>query len=284
MIKSSRQLKDKIRHLAKGDSARAQILLRNYMMERFLERVSLSEYRDKLILKGGMLVASMVGLDSRSTMDIDATARNMPVGVVEIECMVARIAAVPLNDGIEFSVKQAFEIMEGADYPGVRVAMEARFERSVTPLKVDISTGDAIVPDEVEYEYRLMFEDRSINVRAYSLETVLAEKMETALVRSIANTRMRDFYDLHILKSMFGDKIDATGMRSALLAVAEKRGTAELLGEAFEALGEIGNDTGLRELWEAFCRKFSYAADLEWVEVNRSIRELFILTLGGDKN
>ena len=284
MIKLSRQLKDKIRHLAKGDSARAQILLRNYMMERFLERVSLPEYRDKLILKGGMLVASMVGLDSRSTMDIDATARNMSVGVVEIECMVARIAAVPLNDGIEFSVKQAFEIMEGADYPGVRVAMEARFERSVTPLKVDISTGDAIVPDEVEYEYRLMFEDRSINVRAYSLETVLAEKMETALVRSIANTRMRDFYDLHILKSMFGDKIDATGMRSALLAVAEKRGTAELLGEAFEALGEIRNDTGLRELWEAFRRKFSYAADLEWVEVNRSIRELFILALGGDKH
>ncbi len=283
MIKSSRQLKDKIRHLAKGDSARAQILLRNYMMERFLERVSLSEYRDKLILKGGMLVASMVGLDSRSTMDIDATARNMSVGVVEIECMVARIAAVPLNDGIEFRVKQAFEIMEGADYPGVRVAMEARFERSVTPLKVDISTGDAIVPDEVEYEYRLMFEDRSINVRAYSLETVLAEKMETALARSIANTRMRDFYDLHILKSMFGDKIDATGMRSALLAVTEKRGTAELLGEAFEALGEIRNDTGLRELWEAFRRKFSYAADLEWVEVNRSIRELFILALGGDK-
>ena len=131
MIKSSRQLKDKIRHLAKGDSARAQILLRNYMMERFLERVSLSEYRDKLILKGGMLVASMVGLDSRSTMDIDATARNMSVGVVEIECMVVRIAAVPLNDGIEFRVKQAFEIMEGADYPGVRVAHggEVRAER-----------------------------------------------------------------------------------------------------------------------------------------------------------
>ena len=155
MIKTARQLKDLIRNLSKDKSADAQILMRNYMMERFLERISLSEYRDKFILKGGMLVAAMVGLDARSTMDIDATVKGATVGIEEVENMIASIISVPVDDGVEFRVKRISEIMDEAEYPGIRVSMETEFDGVITPLKIDISTGDAITPREVRYSFKL---------------------------------------------------------------------------------------------------------------------------------
>ena len=178
MIKTARQLKDLICNLSKDKSADAQILMRNYMMERFLERISLSEYRDKFILKGGMLVAAMVGLDARSTMDIDATVKGATVGIEEVENMIASIISVPVDDGVEFRLKRISEIMDEAEYPGIRVSMETEFDGVITPLKIDISTGDAITPHEVRYSFKLMLEDRSIEIWAYNLETVLAEKLE----------------------------------------------------------------------------------------------------------
>ena len=199
MVKTARQLKDLIRNLSKDKAADAQILMRNYMMERFLERISLSEYRDKFILKGGMLVAAMVGLDARSTIDIDATVKGAMVDIEEIENMIATIISVPVDDGMEFRVKRISEIMDEAEYPGIRVSMETRFDSVITPLKIDISTGDAITPREVRYSFKLMLKDRSIEIWAYNLETVLAEKLETVVSRATTNTHMRDFYDLHIL-------------------------------------------------------------------------------------
>ena len=159
MIKTARQLKDLIRNLSKDKAADAQILMRNYMMERFLERISLSEYRDKFILKGGMLVAAMVGLDARSTMDIDATVKGATVGIEEVENMIASIISVPVDDGVEFRVKRISEIMDEAEYPGIRISMETEFDGVITPLKTDISTGDAITPREVRYSFKLMLED-----------------------------------------------------------------------------------------------------------------------------
>ena len=153
MIKTARQLKDLIRNLSKDKAADAQILMRNYMMERFLERISLSEYRDKFILKGGMLVAAMVGLDARSTMDIDATVKGATVGIEEVENMIASIISVPVDDGVEFRVTRISEIMDEAEYPGIRVSMETEFDGVITPLKIDISTGDAITPHEVRYSF-----------------------------------------------------------------------------------------------------------------------------------
>lgn len=198
MIKTSRQLKDLIRNLSKEKSADAQILLRNYMMERFLERISLSEYKDKFILKGGMLVAAMVGLDARSTMDIDATVKGANVSVEDVENIIDAIVRVQIEDGVTFRVKTIQEIMDEAEYPGVRVSLETLFDGVTTPLKIDISTGDAITPREIKYRFKRMLEDRVIEVWAYNLETVLAEKIETIITRDVTNTRMRDFYDIHI--------------------------------------------------------------------------------------
>ena len=214
MIKTARQLKDLIRNLSKDKSADAQILMRNYMMERFLERISLSEYRDKFILKGGMLVAAMVGLDARSTMDIDATVKGATVGIEDVENMIASIISVPVDDGVGFRVKRISEIMDEAEYPGIRVSMETEFDGVITPLKIDISTGDAITPREVRYSFKLMLEDRSIEIWAYNLETVLAEKLETVVSRATTNTRMRDFYDLHILSQLHGQSIVPADLRA----------------------------------------------------------------------
>ena len=275
MIKTARQLKDLIRNLSKDKSADAQILMRNYMMERFLERISLSEYRDKFILKGGMLVAAMVGLDARSTMDIDATVKGATVGIEDVENMIASIISVPVDDGVGFRVKRISEIMDEAEYPGIRVSMETEFDGVITPLKIDISTGDAITPREVRYSFKLMLEDRSIEILAYNLETVLAEKLETVVSRATANTRMRDFYDIAILQQLYGSTLDPHVLHDALLATAHKRGTERHLAEAAEVFDEVENSPVMQDLWVAYQKKFSYASDLGWNTVMAAVRQLF---------
>ena len=170
MITTARQLKDLIRNLSKKKSADAQILMRNYMMERFLERISLSEYKNQFILKGGMLVAAMVGLDARATMDLDATIKGTNVSVEDVEMIISKIISISLNDGVLFRIKRISEIMEEADYPGVRVSTETKFDGVITPLKIDISTGDIITPREIKYNFNLMLENRTIEVWAYNYE------------------------------------------------------------------------------------------------------------------
>lgn len=277
MIKTARQLKDLIRNLSRKKSADAQILMRNYMMERFLERISLSEYRDKFILKGGMLVAAMVGLDARSTMDLDATVNGANVNVEDVENMISAIVSVPIDDGVKFQLKSISEIMDEAEYPGIRGNMTSTFDGVVTPLKIDISTGDAITPREVRYSFKLMLEDRSIDIWAYNMETVLAEKLETIITRTITNTRMRDFYDIYILEQLHGNTLNPKTLHAALLATAQKRGTERHLAEAMNVLDEVEISPVMQKLWESYRRKFTYATDLEWNIIMGAVRSLYIL-------
>ena len=277
MIKTARQLKDLIRNLSREKSADAQILMRNYMMERFLERISLSEYRDKFILKGGMLVAAMVGLDARSTMDLDATIKGANVNVEDIENLISSIVTVPIDDGVKFQLKSISEIMDEAEYSGIRVSMSTTFDGVVTPLKIDISTGDAITPREVRYSFKLMLEDRSIDIWAYNLETVLAEKLETIITRTTTNTRMRDFYDIYILEQLHGTTLNPKILHDALLATAHKRGSEKYLNQAEEVFDEVENDSVMQKLWEAYRKKFSYSSDLEWDVIMKAIRRLYVL-------
>lgn len=274
-MNTAKQLKDLIRNLSKKKSADAQILLRNYMMERFLERMSVSQYQDKFILKGGMLIAAMVGLDARSTMDIDATIKGIDVGVQAVENIIADIVNVPLEDGVSFRVKQISEIMDEAEYPGVRVSMETEFDGVKTPLKIDISTGDVITPKEIRYSFKLMLDDRSINIWAYNLETVLAEKLETVISRNITNTRMRDFYDIHILQKIYGNTLEPKVLKEALLATSRKRNTEIHLTKGNEIFDEVQNDLNMKKLWNSYTKKFSYASEISWEMVMRSIREIY---------
>ncbi len=277
MITTARQLKDLVRNLSKKKSADAQILMRNYMMERFLERISLSEYKNQFILKGGMLVAAMVGLDARATMDLDATIKDTNVSVEDVEMIISKIISIPLNDGVLFRIKRISEIMEEADYPGVRVSMETKFDGVITPLKIDISTGDIITPREIKYKFNLMLENRTIEVWAYNLETVLAEKLETVISRNVTNTRMRDFYDIYILQKLFGEQLSKDVLRDALVATAKKRETLEQIEteDIDEVFDEIQSSSVMENLWKAYQRNYSYSADIPWHTIMKSIRTLY---------
>lgn len=273
MIKTSRQLKDKVRNMARGDSAKAQLLIRNYGMERFLERVSLSEHRDNFILKGGMLVSAMVGLENRATMDIDTSIRNMPLDTIAAKAMVEEIIAVPVDDNIRFEINDFGTIMDDAEYSGVRISLNAFLDATRIPLKIDISTGDAITPAAVNYQYKLMFEERYITLWAYNLETVLAEKIETVLSRSVLNTRLRDFYDLYVLQDT-GLEIDKATLAAALTATARKRSSEQALALYERTLDEIRISPLMREQWERYQGKNNYAESIVWDDVISDIRAL----------
>lgn len=277
MITTARQLKDLIRNLSKKKSADAQILMRNYMMERFLERISLSEYKNQFILKGGMLVVAMVGLDARATMDLDATIKGTNVSVEDVEMIISQIISIPLDDGVSFRIKRISEIMEEADYPGVRVSMETKFDGVITPLKIDISTGDIITPREIKYNFNLMLENRTIEVWAYNLETVLAEKLETVISRNVTNTRMRDFYDIYILQKLYGEQLSKDVLWDALVATAKKRETLEQIEteDIDEVFDEIQSSSVMENLWKAYQRNYSYSADIPWHTIMKSIRTLY---------
>ena len=274
MIQTSRQLKDWINNLSKKTGIEPYILMRRYMMERFLERVSLSDHKDRFILKGGMLVSAIVGIDSRATMDIDSTIKNYPLSTAEAKRMVEEIVQVPVHDNISFNIKGVDEIMDEMEYGGVRISLESQFEDMVTPMKLDLSTGDVITPREVRYSYPLMFEDRSIELMAYPLETVLAEKLETILARTITNTRMRDYYDIHILLTEQKDQIDTNLLHDALLATANNRNSRNSLENAEEILCAIENDPGMYQRWKNYATKNIYVKAMTWEDAISSARSL----------
>ena len=174
MIHTSKQLKDKIRNISKGDNEIAKTLIRTFMMERFLERVSLSKYRNNFILKGGMLVASVVGVNMRATMDIDTTVKALPLNEKDAERIISEICMISIEDGVNFSIISVTSIMEEFEYPGIRMMLEARLDRMRQPIKLDISTDDVITPSAVAYDYKLLFEDRTISLLTYNIETLLA--------------------------------------------------------------------------------------------------------------
>jgi len=274
MIHSSKQLKDLIRNLSKEVGIEAHVLIRKYMMERFLERVSSSKYNGSFILKGGMLVAAFVGVEARATMDIDTTIKGIPVTIVDMERTITEISNIDLDDNVKFRIKKVSEIMDEAEYSGIRFSMDAVLDGAVIPLKIDISTGDVITPREIAYSYKLMFEDRTIPIMTYPIETVLAEKLETVISRSITNTRMRDFYDIHILLKSQNINVDILAL--ALERTAKKRGNFSLLENAESVLKIVKSDEDMKRLWDIYQKKFKYAGEYTWDEVIHSVRELSI--------
>ncbi len=276
MIRTSRQLKDLIRNLSKEYNIEPHVLMRKYMMERFLERVSMSDYRNSFILKGGLLVSAFVGIETRATMDIDTTVKGVPVSIRDIKSIIENICSVPIDDNIEFHIKSVTETLEEAEYTGIRISLDTIFDGAITPLKIDISTGDAITPKEILYHYKLMFEDRTIPIMAYPIETVLAEKIETIISRSVTNTRMRDFYDIHILKNSYYGQIDWGVLPEALKATASKRNSTELMNNAEKVLTALENSEYIQNLWNLYQNKFSYSKDHSWEDIMLSVRKICV--------
>lgn len=273
MIDNPRRVKDLIKNLAKGDSGRAQLLQRRYAMERFLERIAESAYRENLVLKGGMLVTSMLGIGERMTRDTDVTMQDKQLDVESAVLMVREIATIPLEDGMSFSVGDAYEIMEDSKYGGVRIEMKAHLGKTEIPMKVDISTGDALTPSAVSYAYQLLLEDRTIDILAYNVETVLAEKIETMLARSTLNTRMRDFYDMWVLTNA-GLEIDREILADAVAATIDNRGNGVSLDASEDVLDALAASETMRTNWERYRSRSDFASGLQWEDTLSAARSL----------
>ena len=268
------QLKALIKNLAKEKCISAQLVLQNYMLERFLERISLSSYRDNYIIKGGFLIASMVGLDTRATMDMDATIKGYPVKEDSIRKMIEEILGIPIEDGITFRLQNIHEIREDDEYSGYRASLIAEYGRMAVSLKLDITSGDKITPREIEYSYKLMWENRSISILAYNLSTILAEKLETILSRADQNTRPRDYYDVYILTKLQGENIDDKTLSLALSATAEKRGSAHLLSQFRDILSIVKSSSIMKIRWGNYQKDFDYAKGIEFEECCNAISTL----------
>ena len=265
-MKNAMQLKAVVKNIAKEKKISAQLVLQNYMLERFLERVSVSEYRNNFIIKGGFLIASMVGLNSRATMDMDATIKRYPVSEETIQKMVEEIIKINLEDEITFTFKSIGEIREGDEYTGYRVALSANYPPMAVPLKLDITTGDKITPHEVEYEYKLMMEERSICVLAYNMATILAEKLETVISRGDQNTRPRDFYDIYILTKLQAENIDLETLAFALDATTRKRESSSVVKQYHKIMETVRNSEIMNRQWQNYQKDFDYAAGIEFRE------------------
>ena len=266
-------LKAKIRNIAKSKNLPAQVVLQNYMFERLLNRLSASEYKEKFVLKGGMLVAAIVGIDNRATMDLDTTLKNLPLTPEAIEKALNEIFEIDLNDDVEFKFKGISPIREDDIYGGYRVALDAIYETIVTPMTIDVSTGDVITPEAVKYNFTGIFDgELTFEVWAYNIETVLAEKIETILRRSMFNTRPRDFYDAYILITT--QNFDKATFTEALDKTIEHRGTRDQINDFASTMEVISESADLQKMWKNYQSQFSYAKDISFKDTCDAIKEL----------
>jgi predicted nucleotidyltransferase component of viral defense system len=274
-MKNLMQLKDLIKNLAKEKNINSQVLLRNYMMQRLLLKIANSDYKNNFILKGGMLVADLVGIESRSTVDMDLTMKSFSLNKDNITEVFTEIFSTKTEDGIEFKLKQVDSIREEAEYNGVRLAILALMGKARIPLKIDLTTGDKLTPSEINYKYQLLFEDEKIEILSYNLETLLAEKLETIVSRSKTNTRMRDFYDVYILALEFKEKINTELLAAALTETSKNRETYKATKNGKERLIEVFKSEIILDHWNRYRKKFKYAEEIEFSNLEEQIIKLW---------
>lgn len=265
MIKSATALKANVKNIANNNSKMAQAYIRLFFMERFLERVSKSRYKEQFILKGGMLVSSMIGMSLRTTMDIDTSIEALPLSMDKMQEIIDEIINISIEDNVTFEIASIETIMDEFDYPGIRIHMLGHLDKINQPIKIDISTDDVITPKAVEYSYPLMFEKREIALFTYNAETLLAEKMQTILSRGITNTRMRDFYDLYELIQIIDFSWDV--YKNAFDKTCEKRKTIYEKEEAMRIMKEVASDSDMENRWGQFRKKNDFVGDIMYKQL-----------------
>lgn len=263
-MKNAMQLKAIIKNISKDKHISAQLVMQNFMLERLLERISVSKYRQNFILKGGFLIAAMVGLDTRATMDMDATIKGRPVNEESIKTMFFDLSKIDLHDNVAFEFKRIAEIREGDEYTGYRVSLAANYPPMAVPLKLDITTGDKITPREIEYRFKLLLEEREISILANNLETVIAEKLETVISRGDQNTRPRDYYDVYILAKLQYKNIEREALKAALDVTSKKRGSSEVLRNYKNIIAIVRNSDVMIKQWRTYQKDFEYAAGISF--------------------
>lgn len=260
--RNAMQLKALINNRAKAAGISPQLMLQDYLYERLLDRLSRSRWRNNVIVKGGVLIGSLLGVESRATKDLDTTVTGFTLThetASEVFCGICKIEA---DDDFDFEFLRTEDIREADDYPGIRVFLVAHYDPMAVPLSIDMTTGDAITPEAMEYEYPFAFDEGSIRIMAYPVETVLAEKLETVLSRGIANTRPRDYYDIYMLWTVRRDMVDLSTLADAVRATCEKRGSLHVFYAAHKAMDAVREDDVMLGRWRKFERSYTYAQNM----------------------
>ncbi|HHD6235229.1 TPA: nucleotidyl transferase AbiEii/AbiGii toxin family protein [Streptococcus pyogenes] len=260
-------IKGKIRSLAEKKNLKSQEVLQIYFFERFLERLSKSKYKNNFVIKGGFLISSLIGIENRTTMDMDTTIKGIALKEEKIKDIVEEIININVEDGIRFEIKYISYIREEDEYENFRISLIANVGKTKNPMKLDLTTGDAITPREIEYTYPCIFSKENIKIMAYPLETILAEKYETIIRRNIATTRMRDFYDLYTLYKLKKDEINYEILKEAVERTLNKRESWEIMQDYEEIIEDIKNDSYLRSLWDVYLSENKYIGDLTFDKV-----------------
>ena len=260
-------IKGKIRSMAEKKNLKSQEVLQIYFFERFLERLSKSKYKNNFVIKGGFLIFSLIGIENRTTMDMDTTIKGIALKEEKIKEIVQGIININVDDGIRFEIKDISYIREEDEYENFRISLIANVGKTKNPMKLDLTTEDAITPREIEYTYPCIFSREDIKIMAYPLETILAEKYETIIRRNIATTRMRDFYDLYTLYKLKKDQIDYEIPKQAIERTSNKRGSQEIMKDYKEIIEDIKEDSYLRSLWEVYLSENKYIEDLTFDKV-----------------
>ena len=273
MIKTPEQLKGAIRNLAKKKGIHAQEVLQIFMFERIIERLSLSSYKDRFILKGGLLISAILGVAERTTMDMDTTVKGLPMDEQSIQKAISEILDQPVDDGIEFQFLDLTPIREDDEYENFRASVQATYGKMKIPMKIDITTGDEITPEEIQFSYPFLFDDRRVMVKAYTQETILAEKYETIIRRNVGNTRARDFYDLHLLYRLYRENADWNRLKQAVLATAKKRDSLSVLQDTKRILLALEESTVLQDLWKRYQSQNLYAREITYPTIMETIKE-----------
>ncbi len=260
-------IKGKIRSMAEKKNLKSQEVLQIYFFERFLERLSKSNYKNNFVIKGGFLISSLIGIENRTTMDMDTTIKGIALKEEKIKEIVEEIININVYDGIKFEIKDISYIREEDEYENFRISLIANVGKTKNPMKLDLTTGDAITPREIEYTYPCIFSQEDIKIMAYPLETILTEKYETIIRRNITTTRMRDFYDLYTLYKLKKDEINYKILKEAIERTSNKRGSQEIIKDYEEIIKDIKEDSYLKSLWEIYLNENKYIGGLTFDKV-----------------
>lgn len=270
MIKNAKSLMDKSRNIAVKNNITINEVLQNYMFERILERLSVSKYKNNFILKGGLLLSSIMGIDTRTTMDMDTCIKGINLTDEQLYEVLLEILNIDVNDGVKFKIKNSQPIREEDDYGGLKYNLVAIFDNLRVNLSIDIATGDLITPREIEYDYKMMFEDRNLKIMTYNIESIIAEKFQTVISRGILNSRMKDYYDLYYLITY--KDFSKGNLKNAIEKTFEKRDTD--IKSIDKVIDEIEKSEFAKELWTSYSQKHQYAKDLGYAKIIDSIKKI----------
>ena len=264
-----------INNMAKENNVTAQSVLQTYMLERLLERISISKYKDNSILKGGMLISAMLGIDSRTTMDMDTTIKGFPLTKDNITNIMDEMCNIEIDDNVTLKINKVELIREDDDYGGYRITFEAKYNNEMPVImKIDITTGDKITYKEIKYSFTLMLEDRKIQIWSYNVETIIAEKFEAIVKRGVLSTRIRDYYDVYMLINTQSKIIDKKTLKDAITLTAQYRGTSEIIKDWKKIVEKIANDSKMQRQWKRYQKDNFYAEEIEYNDLINAISKV----------